>query len=65
MTFRASTTPEEADVYIIAVPTPNNNDEFKSCDISIVMAGVKSIVPLLKKGDTVIVESTIAHGTME
>ncbi|MCC4722381.1 nucleotide sugar dehydrogenase [Salinicoccus sp. RF5] len=63
-TFRASTTPEEADVYIIAVPTPNNNDQFKSCDISIVMSGVKSIVPLLKKGDTVIVESTIAPRTM-
>jgi len=63
--FRASTTPEEADVYIIAVPTPNNDDEHKSCDNSIVMAGVESIVPLLKKGDTVIVESTIAPRTMD
>ncbi|WP_031547927.1 nucleotide sugar dehydrogenase [Salinicoccus luteus] len=64
-TFKASTTPEEADVYIVAVPTPNKDDEFKSCDISIVMSGVKSIVPLLKKGDTVIVESTIAPRTMD
>lgn len=64
-TFKAATAPEEADVYIIAVPTPNKNDEFKSCDISIVMSGVKSIVPLLKKGDTVIVESTIAPRTMD
>ncbi|WP_414044584.1 nucleotide sugar dehydrogenase [Macrococcus equi] len=63
--FRASTKPEEADVYIIAVPTPNNDDEHKSCDNSIVMAGVESIVPLLKKGDTVIVESTIAPRTMD
>ncbi|TDM34380.1 nucleotide sugar dehydrogenase [Macrococcoides canis] len=63
--FKASTTPEEADAYIIAVPTPNNNDEHKSCDISIVMSGVESIVPLLKKGDTVIVESTIAPRTMD
>ena len=63
--FRASTTAEEADAYIIAVPTPNNNDEHKSADISIVMSGVKSIVPLLKKGDTVIVESTIAPRTMD
>ncbi len=47
--FRAATQPEEADAYIIAVPTPNNDDEHKSIDISIVMAGVKSIVPLLKK----------------
>ncbi|MCO4096688.1 nucleotide sugar dehydrogenase [Macrococcoides canis] len=63
--FKASTTPEEADAYIIAVPTPNNKDEHKSCDISIVMSGVESIVPLLKKGDTVIVESTIAPRTMD
>lgn len=63
--FRASTKAEEADAYIIAVPTPNNNDEHKSADISIVMAGVESIVPLLKKGDTVIVESTIAPRTMD
>lgn len=63
--FKAATKPEEADAYIIAVPTPNKDDEFKSCDISIVMSGVKSIVPLLKKGDTVIVESTIAPRTMD
>lgn len=63
--FKASTKPEEADAYIIAVPTPNKDDKFKSCDISIVMAGVKSVVPLLKKGDTVIVESTIAPRTMD
>lgn len=63
--FRASTKAEEADAYIIAVPTPNKEDEFKSCDISIVMSGVESIVPLLKKGDTVIVESTIAPRTMD
>ena len=63
--FRASTVAEEADAYIIAVPTPNKDDEFKSADISIVMAGVESIVPLLKKGDTVIVESTIAPRTMD
>lgn len=63
--FKASTKPAEADAYIIAVPTPNKDDAFKSCDISIVMAGVKSVVPLLKKGDTVIVESTIAPRTMD
>lgn len=63
--FKASTTPEQADAYIIAVPTPNNSDQHKSCDISIVMSGVESIVPLLKKGDIVIVESTIAPRTMD
>ncbi len=63
--FKASTIPEQADAYIIAVPTPNNNDEHKSCDISIVMSGVESIISLLERGDTVIVESTIAPRTMD
>ncbi|GGI41331.1 nucleotide sugar dehydrogenase [Mammaliicoccus stepanovicii] len=63
--FRASLTPEKADAFIIAVPTPNNNDEFESCDISLVMGAVKSIVPFLEKGNTVIVESTIAPRTMD
>ena len=63
--FKASTKVEAADAYIIAVPTPNKDDEHKSCDISIVMSAVESIVPLLKDGDTVIVESTIAPRTMD
>lgn len=64
-TFRASLTPEEADAYIIAVPTPNLDDEFYSCDLKYVIAGVKSILPFLKKGNTVIVESTIAPRSMD
>lgn len=62
--FKASTEPEEADVYIIAVPTPNNDDEYKSCDLSNVMTALESIQSLLKKGDTVIVESTIGPRSM-
>ena len=64
-TFRASLTPEAADAFIIAVPTPNLDDEFFSCDLTYVIAGVKSILPFLKKGDTVIVESTIAPRSMD
>lgn len=63
--FKASQTPEEADTFIIAVPTPNNDDEYESCDISIVMSATESIVPYLRKGNTVIVESTIAPRTMD
>ena len=63
--FKASQTPEEADAFIIAVPTPNNNDQYESCDISIVMNATQSIIPFLKKGNTVIVESTIAPRTMD
>ncbi len=63
--FKASQTPEEADVFIIAVPTPNNDDTYESCDISIVMRALESIVPYLKSGNTVIVESTIAPRTID
>lgn len=61
--FKASLEPERADTFIIAVPTPNNNDEYESCDITLVMSAVKSIVPYLEKGNTLIVESTIAPRT--
>lgn len=58
--FRASMEPEEADAYILAVPTPNLEDEFKSCDLTYVIQAAKRILPYVKKGNTVIVESTIA-----
>lgn len=63
--FRAAIKPEEADAYIISVPTPNHDDEFLSCDLTYVLEGVKSIVPYLKKGNTIIVESTIAPKSMD
>lgn len=58
--FRASMTPEVADVFILAVPTPNLADEFKSCDLTYVINAVKSIIPYLRKGNVVILESTVA-----
>lgn len=63
--FRASLTPEEADVFIIAVPTPNNDDEYKSCDLGYVLSATKSVIPLLRKGNVLIVESTIAPRSMD
>ncbi|UDI77344.1 nucleotide sugar dehydrogenase [Staphylococcus taiwanensis] len=63
--LKVSTTPAEADAFIISVPTPNNDDEYESCDISIVLSAVNSVLPYLKKGDTIIVESTIAPRTMD
>lgn len=63
--FRASLTPESADAFIIAVPTPNKNDEYLSCDLSYVKAACRSIIPVLEKGNVVIVESTIAPRTMD
>ncbi|AVH46191.1 nucleotide sugar dehydrogenase [Staphylococcus haemolyticus] len=63
--LKVSTQPDEADAFIISVPTPNNDDEYESCDISIVLSAVNSVLPHLKKGDTIIVESTIAPRTMD
>lgn len=63
--FRASLTPEKADVYIIAVPTPNKDDEHKSMDITYVMQAVDNVIPVLEKGNVVIIESTIAPRTMD
>lgn len=61
----ARTKPEEADVFIIAVPTPNKNDKYKSCDLSYVLAATKTIIPYIKKGNIIIVESTIAPRTTD
>lgn len=58
--FRASLTPEKADAFILAVPTPNLDDEFRSCDLTYVLQAARSIIPYVEKGNTVIVESTIA-----
>ncbi|MDC3411820.1 nucleotide sugar dehydrogenase [Aquibacillus sp. 3ASR75-11] len=63
--FRAALQPEKADTFIIAVPTPNNDDEHKSCDLTYVLSALENIIPFLEKGNTVIVESTIAPRTMD
>lgn len=60
--LRAQTYPEEADVFIIAVPTPITAD--KKADMSYVEQAANSIVPYLKPGDTVILESTSPLGTV-
>jgi UDP-N-acetyl-D-mannosaminuronic acid dehydrogenase len=58
--FKASIKPESADVFIIAVPTPflNTDDGKKIPDMTYVEAATKSLIPFLKKGDLVILEST-------
>lgn len=63
--FRAALQPEKADAFIIAVPTPNKDDEYRSMDITYVMDAVENVIPVLEKGNVVIVESTIAPRTMD
>ncbi|MDY6933091.1 MAG: UDP-N-acetyl-D-mannosamine dehydrogenase [Spirochaetota bacterium] len=57
----ADTTPINADVFLIAVPTPLN-DNFEP-DISYVESAIKRIIPYLRKGNLVIIESTCPIGT--
>lgn len=59
--LRADLLPETSDVYIICVPTPLTDS--KACDLSFVENAVEAIIPLLKKGDLVILESTSPPGT--
>lgn len=59
----AETVPEQADAFIIAVPTPILSD--KTADMSYVVAATESILPFLKKGDIVVLESTSPTGTVD
>ncbi|MEG0259400.1 MAG: nucleotide sugar dehydrogenase, partial [Lysinibacillus sp.] len=59
----ASTTPQEADVYIIAVPSPINADN--TANLEYVRQATASVVPFVKKGDLVILESTVPPKTVE
>jgi len=56
--------PMSSDIYIIAVPTPVNHIT-KDTDLTFVISATKSIVSLLKKGDMVILESTVPPGTTD
>lgn len=61
--LRASTKPETADAFVIAVPTPVNAD--LTPNMSLVDSAVASIAAVLKSGDIVIIESTSVVGTTE
>lgn len=59
----ASTTPVEADVFIVAVPSPINADN--TANLEYVRLATASIVPFVKKGNLVILESTVPPKTVE
>ncbi|MXP49837.1 UDP-N-acetyl-D-mannosamine dehydrogenase [Pantoea sp. Eser] len=61
--LRATTQPEAADVFLIAVPTPFQAEN--QPDLRFVQAAAESIAPVLKPGDLVILESTSPVGTTE
>jgi UDP-N-acetyl-D-mannosaminuronic acid dehydrogenase len=65
--LRATTQPEPADAFLIAVPTPFKDGPTgpHHPDMDYIEAAAKSIAPVLKKGDLVILESTSPVGATE
>lgn len=61
--LRATTVPEPADAFLIAVPTPFA-DGFRP-DLSYIEAASRAVAPVLKKGDLVVLESTSPVGATE
>lgn len=62
--FKAATLPDEADAFIIAVPTPfKGNDHEPNLDY--IKVASKSVAKVLKKGNLVILESTSPVGATE
>lgn len=61
--LKASLTPTQADVFIIAVPTPFHEGYVPNVDY--VVSATKAIAPYVKAGDIVILESTSPVGTTE
>ena len=64
--FSIATEPQEADAFLIAVPTPFHEDNFgeyegrkyKLADMRAVTSAAEAIVPFLRKGNLVVLEST-------
>lgn len=59
--LRAVVTPEPAEAFIIAVPTPLADD--KRPDLSFIDAAAESIAPVLEAGNLIVLESTSPVGT--
>ncbi|ELK4665997.1 UDP-N-acetyl-D-mannosamine dehydrogenase [Campylobacter coli] len=62
--LKAAVLPEEADAFIIAVPTPFKGDNHEP-NLDYIRAASKSVAKVLKKGNLVILESTSPVGTTE
>lgn len=61
--LRTTMTPEPADAFLVAVPTPFK--EGHKPDLSYIQSVAKSLAPVLRKGNLVILESTSPVGTTE
>jgi UDP-N-acetyl-D-mannosaminuronic acid dehydrogenase len=62
--LKATTVPEAADAFIVAVPTPFKGENYDP-DLSYIESASKAIAPVLQKGNLVILESTSPVGATE
>lgn len=62
--LRATTTPEPAQAFMVAVPTPFKGENHEP-DLSYIESAAKAIAPVLEKGNLVILESTSPVGATE
>lgn len=62
--LKAYTTPQEADAFIVAVPTPFKGDECEP-NLDYIESAAKALAKVLKKGDLVVLESTSPVGATE
>ena len=61
--LKASLSPEPAEAFMIAVPTPFK--ENKSPDLSYIRAALENIAPVISKGNLIVLESTSPVGTTD
>lgn len=61
--LKASLTPEPAEAFMIAVPTPFKDN--KSPDLSYIKAALENIAPVIAKGNLIVLESTSPVGTTD
>jgi len=61
--LKASLTAEDANAYLIAVPTPFKGDH--APDLAYVEAATRSIAPFVKEGSLLVLESTVPPGATE
>ncbi|WP_281990683.1 UDP-N-acetyl-D-mannosamine dehydrogenase [Sulfitobacter geojensis] len=62
--LKATTEPEPAEAFLIAVPTPFKGENHEP-DLKYIEAAARAIAPVLKAGDLVILESTSPVGATE
>ena len=60
--LKVRTRPEPADAFIIAVPTPLD-PATSAADLSYVETAARQVTPLLRRGNLVVLESTVPPGT--